>query len=714
MQRLIFIAILATLLALGGLAGCAGSQTKADKTAAQQAPQHPAPQAVQAYMLGRDVPMILKVRPDQWSELSGGLSTVTSALPLPGSMRRLIETVDQQGPFRYWGDKIAGYGPMEGLDPTRAVYIGVGYVGDEQYLRAAGVGLPTPPQSQMPVGIQTRLLIPSDDPEALAESIRSNLPSDPPGAMQTATPAGTFVRVENLYPARRVASRERAEAVFEQMSATAEAPTLPAPTEAMRAFIEADAPGSVYLSADGARRFFINQSGLEMAVAARGASPENVARLFMAGTQVVQGISLFSPRSARSFEDFMATIDGDGEDGVVVEATATRTAHGAELWKEGSASGQVAAFSKEATPEEDLLLDAAISYDAAGVGAAAGGDLFTEGEDAPLGRTGDVANYMRSSGLGGYYGMLHSPEHFAGLLARTFRQSIGLQLPSHVRLRVVEGQVDGKPGLKGGFRALVDLGESGAARTEAATRIRMMLDRLDGVPMFDVNSSFEQDEGRGEVSVGLNLGGGALLSEESEPYDRGIGLALAIPKLAEALQTPGRRLPGLNAAMIGRMLDGFPPLALTSATGKSGVRLRLYLGGGELDGLEAPDGGELRGLEETAGCLDGVTAGATRFADALSKADPFEKKYLEGALDEIDEAVEGCEGSGVAATDREWFRARARWVVGWRTEQAADSTPEEMADERQKGVTLARSFYQKACELGDEAGCRAAKALKGD
>jgi hypothetical protein len=374
----------------------------------------------------------------------------------------------------------------------------------------------------------------------------------------------------------------------------------------------------------------------------------------------------------------------------------------------------VAAFSEEATPEQDLLLDAAISYDAAGAGAAAGGDLFTDGEDAPLGRIGEVANYIRSGGLGGYYGMIHSPEHFVGLLGRAFRDQIGLQLPTHVRLRVVEGEVDGKPGLKGGVRALVDLGESGAARTEAATRIRMMLDRLNGIPMFDVSSTFEQSEGRGEVSVGLNLGGGALLAGESESYDRGVGLALAIPKLAKALQTPGRRLPGLNAAMIGRMLDGFPPLTVTSATGKPGVRLRLHLGEAELDGLTAPADGELRGLEETAGCLDRITAGSTRFFDALSKADPFAKGQLGGALDAIDEAVAACEESGVAAADRKWFRGRARWVVGWRTEAAADSTPDKMADERQEGLKLARTFYEEACELGDEAGCRAVEALEGE
>lgn len=749
-RRLWSHATVVWLVALTGLAvgGCASSPSESNEEedtvlhgppSDESAPDSEAPSEapVRTEILGGSTPFAAKIQPDGWDDIDDGVATLAEALPLGFRLQSTVETLHTEGLYGGLATEVGRFDDLRHLSEGEAVYLRADILGAGRYRRAARVGLPVPPpdgRGLYPVGPRLRMLLPTERPVALADEIERSWKETESDAERVAAPERGYTRVDIFWPNREYVAEERIEEIVDRLG-TVPGGRPPADAASVERLRRAEAPVTLYSDIGDLQTWYLARTGIEAATAAAGASGADRRRIAVTASAATSGVGLLSLRSARSYEDYLVTIEGDGEGALSVEGMATRTDRGVRLGQLAALEVEVPAFEARAAPEASLIADLRFARDFEALRRQSPGAVeVVGGKDAALSGAGAIAQMRRASGVGAWLGALHSPEHLSNVFGFYFQERYGVPPPSALYLRVAGRGAEADTPVRGGLEALFNLGDTEAERDQ----IIDYLDRwLKAIPTGSIDWQGElerRDDGFGRVALAVGTSLETLLADESTDISSGsVGGRIVPVRLLSALEGFGVSAEKLEP--FGGLAD-MPPVAFETASSRTRTKFRFRFGGGRPEALEAGESeASLPEVGPAAACLDRVTVAVHKFKRALEATDPrslsTQKRLAARFASRLPECPDAAE---VSLDDLQWFRGRAIWLLAWRAavivgnqtegiarcrpggedadlrgasclERAAARASDEQLRGLRRAANVAETMYRRACELGDELAC---------
>lgn len=739
------------LVALVGLAvgGCASSPPDSDEEddavlhgpPSDQRPSDsdvPSEVPIRTEILGGSTPFAAKIQPDGWEDIDDGVATLAEALPLGSRLQSTVETLHTEGLYGGLASEVGGFDELRHLSEGEAVYLRADILGAGRYLRAARVGLPVPPPDERglyPAGPRLRMLLPTDRPVALADEIERAWDEEAESdAERVAAPERGYTRVDIFWPNREYVADERIDEIVDRLGEVPKGRPA-ADTSSVERLRRAEAPVTVYSDIGDLQTWYLARTGVQSATAAAGANGADRRRIAVTASAATSGVGLLSLRSARSYEDYLVTIEGDGEGAMTVEGVAARTDRGARLGQLAELDIEVPAFQARAAPEASLIADLRLARDFEALRRQSPGAVeVVGGNDAALSGAGAIAQMRRASGAGAWLATLHSPEHLSNVFGSYIQERYGVPPPSALYLRVAGAGAEADIPIRGGLQALFNLGDTEAERDEITDN----LDRwLEAIPTGSIDWQGElerRDDGFGRVALAVGTSLETLLADESTDISSSSAGGRIVPaRLLSALE--GFRISAEKLEPFGGLAD-MPPVAFETASSRTRTKFRFRFGGGRPEALEAGESeASLPEVGPAAACLDRVTVAVHKFKRALEATDPrslsTQKRLAERFASRLPECPDAAE---VSSDDLQWFRGRAIWLLAWRAavivgnqtegiarcrpggedadlrgasclERAAARASDEQLRGMRRAANVAETMYRRACELGDELAC---------
>lgn len=304
---------------------------------------------------------------------------------LPTAMRQLSNTRDVQQLAALLADPVAYLNAESGddydlsaLDLERPVYISLSSLGNEAFLRAAGMGLPTR-EEEWPTYILFRVLLPTDDPalmatqfDVLLDEFDANT-TDRPVVSRSFDGPG-FLRVEIAIPmdqARNDSAETQAQAWIDGLDLEDLAPPSTAafrPTAAYNAFVNADSELALWTRFESLTGLAILEASRRSeATAIMASSPEEkaqlgdalVARAHLEAMSDLAMASVFSDPVSAEHEDISLHADANETGAILVDAVLTRTSQGARVGDASRATLALPQFDRDAFLALDWSVDLA-------------------------------------------------------------------------------------------------------------------------------------------------------------------------------------------------------------------------------------------------------------------------------------------------------------------------------------------------------------------
>ena len=669
------------------------------------------------------------MRADRWEALSSSLREQFGGLPM-------LERIDEDGPLAFLAGAAGIDDTPEQLAADRPLYARLDIVGDAAVQRAAQFGLPVPGLQPPPAGFHLRLLVPTDEPEALASRLTDfKSESDAPGILQVHA-GEAFVRVDTLLtPGGPLPKSRRSEIRADLAKPATDAPTH-RPTPALRRFLNADDALALYANMADLRELTVANMGLEVSRALDGVSPQNRLRMLSKAFSLKIGFAMLAPESAQSIEDVTVTFGSDAESGLVAHFDATRTALGQRIQAQTAGPADLPAWSPKTPEGGSPIVDTTFALDWKGLEEhAPGGAKWVEGDGAPFDNAMRVGRLQRSIGLSAYLATLYAPEHYARLMGRALAYDGGVPFPSAAALRITFDRESKGAALRGGLLARFD------TDADEAEEIRGRLEKMARAAKRLAPGELEVqtrsvDAGDLELRVALETSTDALTAEDTRTAP--VGLRGDFHPSAALGYATRMNLLGTGGFLAGALSE-MDPVRLETASGRAERRLRLHVGTAELDELTAAEEVPAAELSDDDGCRFEMRRGFASVARRFREAWENPPESVEPLVDDYDAVAEKCRQEGALDADSaDWARGRFRWFLAKVAEQrlqgrigpvqtcleAGDSNrptrsrrsacdrlpddPDELADRLEKARTyrrLAKSYYETSCELGDDISC---------
>ena len=450
-------------------AGCetpSGSTEGAPTAEAEEAEPVRIPQPVRTHIVGARTPVALKLETERWHEVAPAVERLAEALPLGPLLESAAEAIRQEGLAAYLTRTFAGIEAPDRLLSDGPAYVRFEVLGAEAYRRAARVGLPIPsPQDggHYPAATLVRFLFPSDDPGALADALERRVAIARRDVRTVVATEGEFCRLDVLRPIGPAASRDRINALVDRLR-TGPDPASAEVTAAARRFVGSESPVAALADLADLKSWYLARRGLAIGRSAANADAAGRRRWVVQGSAVATALHLVALRSARSLDDYIVELSGDGSGGFQLVGTGTRTALGRHLRASTTATRRLPALSVLGGSPDTLVADAALGLDFAALEREAPGAVNVVGGDGPALRDGDaILRVHRVAGAGSVVGLLHNPEHVARLLGAAGRERLGAPPPSFARLRMVRVPGESDRPWRGTLHALFDLDAAGVA-----------------------------------------------------------------------------------------------------------------------------------------------------------------------------------------------------------------------------------------------------------
>ena len=702
------------------LVGCetpSGSTEGAPTAEAEEAEPVRIPTPVRTHIVGARTPVALKIRPEQWHEIAPAVERLADALPLGPLLESGAESIHSEGLADYLTRTFAGFEAPDRLLGEGPIYVRFEVLGAERYRRAARIGLPIPsPQDggAYPAASLVRVLFPADDAGALADAIERRVAIARRDVRTVVSTEGAFCRLDIVHRTGPDASRERiAEIVDRLRDETDRAPEELSP--AVRRFVASESPVAALADLGDLKDWYLAQRGLAIGRSAARTDTAGRRSWVVQGSAVATALHLVTLRSARTIDEYVVELSGDGTGGFQLVGTGTRTVFGRHLQSSIAGAGELPALSVPGGSPQTLVADAAFGLDVAALEREAPGAVDVVGGDrAALRGADDILRVYRVAGAGTAVGLLHNPEHVARLAGAAGRDLVGVPLPSSARLRMVRVPGASDRPFRGTLHARFAFDETAPVSGDGGSRLGGLSSWFpEPTRAFDWETA--RQEGATErltVQVGGSIegvaSGGATRSVST-------GLALeAIPdRVVEALEQTSLD-PRLVRALQG--LQSLPSIRVATAGSPTLTRVRLRVGAGEPAPLDVASP-EIELVERSGrvACLDRMTVALHKFKQTLPALAPANLDGAQRLVDRLARSFDACQGdSAVDPSYRKWALGRAAWLAGWRAEIALERRLEAGETDRRRirrPRKAAAILYERACENGDAAGCRAREAL---
>ncbi|MFP4599963.1 MAG: hypothetical protein ACLFVJ_17025 [Persicimonas sp.] len=651
------------LIIAATLVSCSSGPSVSDDEPAEQQVVSGLDAEIAGLVATSQTPFVLRVQPGEWSSVQPFLNELPEVVPVRPRDREALETLTEDGLLVQILDYLevsgAGY-----VDESRSAWLTAGVVGADAALRSAKAGIGWLPQSEDPAGHYLRLVIPTDDPAAAAAHVESSWSDSGSRDAMRVEPLERHIHIDILdirVGGDNGGNKLRADQLWEFIDQ--ETPEPAAQTPALRAFVDAEAPVAVYTRTRQLRDYGAAQMAFDAGAAVRMATPENQQRMRAMGASGLLNLYRVSPRSEREFEDFAFIAHASGEAGLTVDAVATRTARGRDIYESGAAEVALPRFSHTALPDERVLVDLSWSEDftaalAQDDGQEGAGRLSLEAvANGSFGTRGlqrlqmTMGRITRSLGWVGLAGLAQSPSYLPRMMLEMLGDELRSLVPVAIRARFVQAEANSEAGLPlGGALAVRFAGSREALDTVIAS----------------YESAIEYAE-----SAGVNY-------RIVEAADGAVELHLALGhELDEVLGQPEVVAPGLNIDMHSRQIGGpydepiaafgpISPVSLRSAHSSIVARWRLASGADAAtpDALDA----ERDLVENPPACLDDlITEGIALFEGYERTPPDAAVADIESTLAPYDAAANACaDQAPEQAEQMRWATGRARWLLGQR------------------------------------------------
>ena len=250
-----------------------------------------------------------------------------------------VEQFIRQGPLMVFDPPTRDGEPVIQFDGERAAYISRQPIAwDTSYFDALIYGAVLQPDLVGPAGGHYRMLLPTDDPQQVAESLEEYVDDELPVGVAI-TPGEHYLRVdvvksvEGAVDAREVDEHfgtpreERWEKLLEQAASRRGDASL-RQTPALATFVSSTAPVGVYFRSEDLRVMqaldFVTQAMDLLPMAA----PENRQLVLTRAVAGALHTLAFAPTSEFDHEDTVLELRAPGARGLVVDAASTQTEHG--------------------------------------------------------------------------------------------------------------------------------------------------------------------------------------------------------------------------------------------------------------------------------------------------------------------------------------------------------------------------------------------------
>ncbi|TXD35446.1 hypothetical protein FRC98_16660 [Lujinxingia vulgaris] len=233
---------------------------------------------------------------------------------------------------------------LSALDTERPLYVTLSRMGNEDFLDAAGLGLPTRDE-EWPTFALYRALLPTDDPalmatqfDQLVADFNADKPRSPLATRSFEGPGFLRVEIAAMMNSTRLPPGERMEQAQSWLNAldleNLALPTAAAfrPTAAYNAFVEADSELAVWTRFDALTHLGILEASMSRATNSRHTSGEpGLARFRMENLSRLATASVLNDPVAAENEDISIHLDATAEGAFFLDTVLTRTSQGARV-----------------------------------------------------------------------------------------------------------------------------------------------------------------------------------------------------------------------------------------------------------------------------------------------------------------------------------------------------------------------------------------------
>jgi hypothetical protein len=733
------VCTIVALACLGAVACASGPTTKDAEGPQAKAAEVDLDAEVEELVFGHDIPFVVRIDAAQWSSLSPYVRQLVDAAPLPDRERQGFEQLADGGLLSVLLEQFALEGG-ELIDRERSVWLTAEFIGAEDTLRAASMGLPWLPDSEHPMGYVARLVIPVTDAEAAAEAARQTL--TPPRPFQ----AARVLAHDDHIQVDAVASQAPAGEVWEALDGPGA--HTPRPTPALVAFLDDGAPVALYGRTTELRHYATAQLAYDVGRALENASPENVMRFHSMGAAAMLNQHIMAPASEREMEDFAVVSHAAGEAGVALETVATRTGLGRKLHQASASDISLPLLSVELLADEELLVDLTWQRNLSELAAASPIEIdeqplslddLSGGANARQLRSlpAVIADAMRTMGWTVLVGLAHSPTYLPRLASAHMDDDLDQLVPAAARLRLVESthQMGRKAGDEPGFQPAM-MGVSGppvagalvlrleASKDAVEAVLAPHTSMLEGAKDFGLTHRvIDGPDGGSELHIALGHALDDVVLDEREDTPPGVRADVNLAAI--------ERLQGAGASDDASPMDLASPLHLRSTHTPGAAAWTL---------VSAHDAAEpaahqttLPPADNPPACLDQMVAEGMEIFTAMERLRARALSQRQRALEPYDAAAKACaEEAPEHAETLRWATGRARWMIARTQVHTLDAMkntieackesqgqdkwacrPLENYDDEEPGAIreAATELLDEACERGDQIACDEKDAL---